>query len=108
MDKNGQASEKKAGKNQNEEIRKNADKAGYPGEKKLGQINAFKKYLKAERNFSDHTLRAYCADILNFALFCEKQGTEFAGADKYLIAPRSRRSLRPRFGTRRLALLRVG
>ena len=85
MDKNGQASEKKAGKNQNEEIRKNADKAGYPGEKKLGQINAFKKYLKAERNFSDHTLRAYCADILNFALFCEKQGTEFAGADKYLI-----------------------
>lgn len=43
------------------------------------------KYLKAERNFSGHTLRAYESDITDFALFLKSRKSGFAAADKHLF-----------------------
>ncbi|MCL2389822.1 MAG: tyrosine recombinase XerC [Endomicrobia bacterium] len=49
------------------------------------EIESFLKYLKAERNFSEHTLRAYESDVSDFALFLKNKKTGFAGADKHLF-----------------------
>ena len=50
------------------------------------KIEDFRKYLKAERNFSDNTLRAYETDILGFALFLQSAGfASFLNADKNII-----------------------
>ncbi|MCA6084887.1 site-specific tyrosine recombinase/integron integrase [Candidatus Endomicrobiellum agilis] len=55
------------------------------GKENSKQIDSFEKYLKAERNFSPHTLRAYIRDILDFALFLKKKQLNFCHADKYDI-----------------------
>jgi integrase/recombinase XerC len=50
------------------------------------RIKDFCKYLKAERNFSDNTLRAYETDIADFALFLQKtEDFPFPYADKAAI-----------------------
>ncbi|MDR1926775.1 MAG: tyrosine recombinase XerC [Endomicrobium sp.] len=50
------------------------------------QIDSFKKYLQAERNFSKHTLRAYLKDIFDFLFFlqCRRQ-LNFSAAEKHNI-----------------------
>ncbi|MDR2676712.1 MAG: tyrosine recombinase [Endomicrobium sp.] len=49
------------------------------------RIISFKRYLKAERNFSIHTLRAYMKDIHDFILFVQKGGLDFTKINKYSI-----------------------
>ncbi|MDR0822417.1 MAG: tyrosine recombinase XerC [Endomicrobium sp.] len=49
------------------------------------QIGFFAKYLKAEKNFSAHTLRAYIADISYFALFLQDNNISFTSLDKIMI-----------------------
>jgi integrase/recombinase XerC len=53
--------------------------------KNMNQINFFEKYLKAERNFSIHTLRAYIKDIYDFVLFVQIKKLNFQKIDKYFI-----------------------
>jgi tyrosine recombinase XerC len=47
------------------------------------QINSFIKYLKGERNFSEHTLRAYKRDIFDFALFLKDKKLLLSDVGKY-------------------------
>jgi integrase/recombinase XerC len=47
------------------------------------RIKAFSQYLEAERNFSTHTLRAYAADICDYALFIQNKDASFELAGKY-------------------------
>lgn len=47
------------------------------------QIEFFKKYLNAERNFSIHTLRAYTKDIFDFGFFLHKKQLKFSNVSKY-------------------------
>jgi integrase/recombinase XerC len=49
------------------------------------QIDSFEKYLKAERNFSAHTLKAYIKDTGDFALFIQQKDLSFSKIGKYLI-----------------------
>ncbi|MDR3112976.1 MAG: tyrosine recombinase XerC [Endomicrobium sp.] len=50
------------------------------------EIEDFSRYIKAERNFSGNTLRAYEADIEAFAFFLQKEGAaSFSEADKSLV-----------------------
>ncbi|MDR3256840.1 MAG: tyrosine recombinase XerC [Endomicrobium sp.] len=74
MDQNIQAQEKE-NKRSDENIGKENNK----------QIDSFVKYLKAERNFSSHTLRAYNRDIFDFALFLYTKQLNFSQAGKYDI-----------------------
>lgn len=46
---------------------------------------SFEKYLEAEKNFSNHTLRAYLKDILDFAIFLQNKQKNFIGANKHDI-----------------------
>ncbi|MDR3049302.1 MAG: tyrosine-type recombinase/integrase [Elusimicrobiota bacterium] len=55
------------------------------GEDYQKQIESFSKYLRAEKNFSPHTLRAYIADISYFALFLQDKDIPFASLDKIVI-----------------------
>ncbi|MDR2772172.1 MAG: tyrosine recombinase XerC [Elusimicrobiota bacterium] len=48
-------------------------------------IDAFEKYLSAERNFSDNTLRAYLNDVSSFALFLRKDSLSFKQVDKKIF-----------------------
>ncbi|MDR3124898.1 MAG: tyrosine recombinase XerC [Endomicrobium sp.] len=48
-------------------------------------IMSFEKYLKAEKNFSSHTLRAYLKDILDFTIFLKNKQKNFIDANKYDI-----------------------
>lgn len=48
-------------------------------------VVSFKKYLKAEKGFSDNTLRAYLKDVHDFIIFLENQHLSFIGANKYNI-----------------------
>lgn len=36
-------------------------------------VEEFKNYLSVEKNFSEHTLAAYCSDIVSFILWLDKQ-----------------------------------
>lgn len=45
----------------------------------------FVKYLEAERNFSNHTIRAYTADMVDYALFLQKEENSFIQADKHTV-----------------------
>ncbi|MDR0399100.1 MAG: tyrosine recombinase XerC [Endomicrobium sp.] len=47
------------------------------------QIDSFVKYLKAERNFSKHTLRAYTRDVLDFAVFLKNKELLLSNTSKY-------------------------
>ncbi|MDR2252062.1 MAG: tyrosine recombinase [Endomicrobium sp.] len=47
------------------------------------QIDSFVKYLKVERNFSKHTLRAYTRDMVNFAIFLKNKELLLSNASKY-------------------------
>jgi tyrosine recombinase XerC len=49
------------------------------------QIDSFIKYLKGERNFSEHTLRAYTRDIFDFALFLKDKELLLSDVGKYDI-----------------------
>jgi integrase/recombinase XerC len=49
------------------------------------QIDAFEKYLKAGRNFSQHTLRAYSKDMYDFLLFLQKKQLNIFETGKYDI-----------------------
>ena len=35
-------------------------------------IDGFKSYLSVEKNFSEHTLNAYCSDIVSYILWLDK------------------------------------
>ena len=35
-------------------------------------IEGFKSYLSVEKNFSEHTLNAYCSDIVSYILWLDK------------------------------------
>ncbi|MDR2399734.1 MAG: tyrosine recombinase XerC [Endomicrobium sp.] len=61
------------------EIKENAK------EENREQIDSFVKYLKGEKNFSEHTLRAYTRDMYDFALFLENKNLLLSNADKYDI-----------------------
>jgi tyrosine recombinase XerC len=54
-------------------------------EKDKEQIEFFKKYLKAERNFSLHTLRAYAKDIFDLAVFARKKQLNLHDIEKHDI-----------------------
>lgn len=41
--------------------------------KEKGFVEDFKTYLSVERNFSDHTTRAYCSDVVSFILWLDGQ-----------------------------------
>jgi integrase/recombinase XerC len=47
------------------------------------QIESFVKYLKGERNFSKHTLRAYTRDMFDFALFLKDKKMLLSQTEKY-------------------------
>ncbi|MDR1928978.1 MAG: tyrosine recombinase XerC [Endomicrobium sp.] len=47
------------------------------------RVNSFEKYLKAERNFSSHTIRAYLKDIYDFMFFLQKKHLKFCNATRY-------------------------
>ncbi|MCA6071520.1 MAG: site-specific integrase [Endomicrobium sp.] len=83
MDKNAK------GNNGSEEDSENADCKGFIKEtieeENKSQLDFFAKYLKAERNFSPHTLRAYLRDIFDFALFLQKKKLKFYDVGKYDI-----------------------
>ncbi|MDR3071742.1 MAG: tyrosine recombinase [Endomicrobium sp.] len=49
------------------------------------QINSFEKYLKAERNFSSHTIRAYLRDLFVFLDFLQNKQTSLVSTNKYII-----------------------
>ncbi|MCA6072004.1 MAG: tyrosine recombinase XerC [Endomicrobium sp.] len=77
------------GNNESEEDSKNADckssiKETIEEESKI-QLDFFAKYLKAERNFSPHTLRAYLRDISDLVLFLQKKKLKFCDVGKYDI-----------------------
>ena len=44
--------------------------------KKQEFLDDFKVYLKSEKNFSSHTIRAYCADVYTFLLWVEGSNKE--------------------------------
>jgi site-specific recombinase XerD len=48
-------------------------------EKEKGFIDGFQTYLSVEKNFSSHTLKAYCSDIIAFMLWLD--GDECTKAD---------------------------
>jgi integrase/recombinase XerC len=48
-------------------------------------IVSFEKYLKAEKNFSSHTLRAYLKDIFDFVLLLQNKQKNFLDTDKHDI-----------------------
>ncbi|MCA6069697.1 MAG: tyrosine recombinase XerC [Endomicrobium sp.] len=77
------------GNNGSEEDSKNADckssiKETIEEESKI-QLDFFAKYLKAERNFSPHTLRAYLRDMSDLVLFLQKKKLKFCYVGKYDI-----------------------
>jgi integrase/recombinase XerC len=80
MDKNAK------GNNGSEEDSKNANCKGSIKEtieeESKNRLDFFAKYLKAERNFSPHTLRAYLRDIFDLALFLQKKKLKFCDVGK--------------------------
>ncbi|MCL2334708.1 MAG: tyrosine recombinase [Endomicrobia bacterium] len=74
-------------------------------------MEAFEKYLKAERNFSVHTLRAYSADITDYALFLANYGSTFKSSDKYSVrdymAFLAKKNLEKSTGNRKFAAMRT-
>jgi integrase/recombinase XerC len=64
--------------------RRNSDEVQKSVEKENSeQIDSFVKYLKGERNFSKHTLRAYTRDVLDFAVFLKNKEILLSNASKY-------------------------
>ncbi|MDR1942850.1 MAG: tyrosine recombinase [Endomicrobium sp.] len=62
-----------------DEVQKNVEKENSE------QIDSFVKYLKGERNFSKHTLRAYTRDVLGFAMFLKNKELLLSNASKYNV-----------------------
>ncbi|MDR2351356.1 MAG: tyrosine recombinase [Endomicrobium sp.] len=62
-----------------DEVQKNIEKDNSE------QIDSFVKYLKGERNFSKHTLRAYTRDVLDFAMFLKNKKMLLSNASKYNV-----------------------
>lgn len=46
-----------------------------------GLLEAFKKYLDAESNFSTHTIRAYLTDVTNFLAYTQRANTSLEQID---------------------------
>ena len=46
-------------------------------------IEDFKIYLKSEKNFSEHTIRAYCADVYTFLLWLDNDNPLEINPDKF-------------------------
>ncbi|MBR6298950.1 MAG: tyrosine recombinase XerC [Candidatus Gastranaerophilales bacterium] len=46
-------------------------------------IEDFKIYLKSEKNFSEHTIRAYCADVYTFLLWLDNENPLEINPDKF-------------------------
>ncbi|MDR1122485.1 MAG: tyrosine recombinase [Endomicrobium sp.] len=63
----------------NDEVQENVEKEN------LKQIDSFVKYLKGERNFSKHTLRAYIRDIFDFAIFLKNKKLLLSNVSKYNV-----------------------
>ncbi|MDR0724182.1 MAG: site-specific integrase, partial [Endomicrobium sp.] len=72
MDKNNK---KREPQNAKEDIKEESSKI----------IESFEKYLKAEKNFSKHTLRAYLKDIIDFAIFLQNKQRNFIDTNKHNI-----------------------
>jgi tyrosine recombinase XerC len=51
-------------------------------EKEKQYINEFKTYLSIEKNFSEHTLCAYCSDIVSFSLWLDETSCVDVNFDK--------------------------
>ena len=45
-------------------------------------LEDFKAYILVEKNFSQHTAKAYCSDILSYIIWLGDEGCEDAGFDK--------------------------
>jgi integrase/recombinase XerC len=70
----------------NETIRQNE----INGENKISKenqeiANSFGRYLIAERNYSENTLRAYNRDVLDFASFVQAKKLDFTKVSKYEV-----------------------
>ncbi|MDR2644768.1 MAG: tyrosine recombinase [Endomicrobium sp.] len=61
----------------NTQVQKNVEKENSK------QIDSFVKYLKGERNFSKHTLRAYTRDMFDFAMFLKNKELLLSNVSKY-------------------------
>jgi integrase/recombinase XerC len=61
----------------NDKVQKNVEKENSE------QLDSFVKYLKGERNFSKHTLRAYTRDMLDFAMFLKNKELLLSNSSKY-------------------------
>lgn len=46
-------------------------------------LEKFSEYLKIEKNFSEHTLRAYCADVLTFLIWVNEADIEEIDTKKF-------------------------
>ena len=46
-------------------------------------LDDFTEYLKDEKNFSTHTLRAYCADVLTFLIWVNEANIEEIDTKKF-------------------------
>ncbi|MDR1662909.1 MAG: tyrosine recombinase [Endomicrobium sp.] len=68
---------KNSKKRNSDEVQKDVEKEN------LEQIGSFVKYLKSERNFSKHTLRAYRRDMLDFVIFLKNKKVFLSNASKY-------------------------
>ena len=51
-------------------------------EKEKQYLEEFKSYLSVEKNFSEHTLSAYCSDIISFILWLDGQSVTDVNFDK--------------------------
>ena len=45
-------------------------------------LEDFKGYILVEKNFSEHTAKAYCSDILSFIIWLGDEGCEQADSTK--------------------------
>jgi integrase/recombinase XerC len=70
---------KNSEKRNNDEVQKNVEKEN------LKQLDSFVKYLKGERNFSKHTLKAYTKDMFDFVIFLKNKKLLLSNVSKYNI-----------------------
>ena len=52
-------------------------------DKSKDYLNDFENYLKLEKNFSSHTVRAYCADVLCFLIWASEYDVSKIDAKRF-------------------------
>ena len=83
--------------------------AAEPGQKWAGPLDAFERYLRAERGLSEHTRRAYLSDVAQLAAFVGPKGHPDrvdASDVRAFLAERHRRQAATTLG-RKLASIRA-